>query len=169
VKDSGSVATAILDAHKEMVERMRSSKYGQEVERLENAYEALTGRNEVDFVFNRPDGLTVTTIEAKRGPREGSMRSRVEAILTSRPRLWSYDELGERLEADGVDIRDEDGKIKSSLRTAVWTLVNTERTARRGPDATVYATKYHEALQEMGELDTDIFSAFAKNDMEVEV
>jgi hypothetical protein len=157
------VAHTVLDARNEALERLRASKLGQEVAKLEKAYVALTGSAQPDFLFETFDGVVVIVdSKARRGARSGSVRSVMLNIINgSPPALWTYDELAVALETEGIRVRDGDGKIKSSLRTATWQLVS-DGDAMRGPGTTIYATKHAEELERSGALtesaDGTIFS-----------
>lgn len=146
------IAANILDARAEVLERLFASKLGQELTRLDRAYEALTGHVLPDIVLMAKDAepIAVEIKTTKRGSRQGSVRNKVHEIIEAEPRLWSYEDLAVELERQGVKVVDDTGKVKSSLRTAVWTLVN-EGVAARGPvDGTVYAAARAEEIDQQG-------------------
>ena len=151
------------------MERLRASKVGQDLLALETAYGALAGKGHPDFIFTNTDAPDVVIAEAKKkdrrsGPRAGSVRATLEEILNREPELWDYEHLAKALEREGVAVRDEDGKVKSSLRTAVWTLVK-EGVAGRGPEGTIYAMSFHDELERLGAFN-DIFSAVSDAERE---
>jgi hypothetical protein len=142
------LSAQILDARRDAIERMFSTRPGQEVVKLDNAYRALTGQEPPDL-FGREIPVAEEPKVKKRGPRPDSMLGTVQRFLQSQPILWSYDDLATAMEADGMDSRDENGRPKSGIRVAAFNLVKSG-VARRGPNATVYAAGFADEIEQKG-------------------
>lgn len=164
---TADVAASVLEGWHTEVQRLLASRIGQEVLRLEQAYVVLTGAPAPEFLFAGKtfDAAPTVATPPPSTARDGSFRSVAERALTSEPRLWTYDELAGALETAGLDVRDPNGRVKSSLRTAIWTLVN-KSIAKRGPDGTVYAAAHHDELTASGVLAPNtIFPTFSPDDL----
>lgn len=140
------IAASILEARDDVLRRFFASDLGEEFVRLDAAYRALTGEEPPTIGVIGP-AKTGTKLAAAAGRRlqATSVRGMVKAILDEGPVAWDYDKLVPALEERGIEVRDADGIVKSSVRTAVWTLVNSGD-ARRDDDGTFFSTKYYSVL-----------------------
>lgn len=146
-----NLAAEILNERHDAFERMLASRAGQDVAKLNAAYKALTGRTPPPLSVGMDDEDSQDEAPVRRGPRKGSVRYEVKQILENEPMIWTYEILADALGIAGFDVRDDDGKVVSSVRGAAWTLVNDDD-ARRGPGGTIYATVHEDELVRMGML-----------------
>jgi hypothetical protein len=135
------IARLVLRQRADVVKRLLVTPEGQELARLDDAYRALTGQEPPSWGRFAPGGeeqLERPQPEARKQPRAtrgGSIRAQVQQILDHAPRQWNYDELIEELHRRNPRVEEQAKALRTSLRTALWSLVkdgDAERTAQGG-------------------------------------
>lgn len=154
--ETANIAKAILDHRASMVERLLQTELGQEIARLEAAYTALSGQAPPPWREAAGQSEIVPTVTAEvpeivnlngGAARRISLRRRVELLMEEAPVTWTYDSMVEELERRGAELTGADGDRKSSLRTAVWTLVKKGVVQRAEEEGVFWATKYDAQLR----------------------
>ena len=153
MNETASIAQAILDLRMVLVERLLKTDLGQEITRLDDAYAALSGQAPPPWRPGPASAAPAPVDEASEiklngGPeRKISLRVRVQQLLEEAPVRWTYDDVVRELERRGVELTGTDGDRKSSLRTAVWTLVKKKHVTRGEDEGVFWATKYDAELR----------------------
>jgi hypothetical protein len=147
-----TIAASVLDARREVVVKLLATDEGRELARLDDAYRALTGH--APPPWHEPaatEPAAKSPVPINRGGRAlggRSVRARVQHILDEGPRRWDYDLIAAEMEQRGWETKGSKNDAKSSLRTAVWTIVNNGHAERSPSGGEFWSSKFSAEIKD---------------------